>query len=227
MPEKGKIGTTVAQNSTISALSSNKDKHKPRTTPAFISPPIEKEKYSDLSDEELDMQIKEGEAQIKSQEEAGSKDKLLDKIATAESDNDPNARNPNSTAKGMYQFTKTTWKGAVNKYGAKTGITLADWNDPQAQRRMAEIMLDEAEPVITELLGRKPNEAELYATHFLGLGDAQKLLGSRDYNQPAARLLPASAKDNRAVFFDGRRPRSVGELLQELKRRLNRKTSAT
>lgn len=153
--------------------------------------------------------------------QSGNKDKLLDKIAYAESNNRANPpRNPNSSAKGMYQFTKGTWESAVNKYGPQTGITIADWNDPKAQRVMAKIMLDEAEPIIAELLGRKPNETELYATHFLGLGDAKKLLRSRGSNQPAARLLPAAAKANRSIFFKGRRPRSVDEVYQVISQKI-------
>ena len=47
-----------------------------------------------------------------------------------------NARNPRSTASGLFQFTQPTWDGLVAKYPEK-GWTSRDIMNPQAQREMA------------------------------------------------------------------------------------------
>lgn len=145
---------------------------------------------------------------------------LLNKIAQIESGGNPNAKSPNSSASGMFQFTNSTWKDAVNKYGDKLGITLQDKNNPQAQAAVTQQMLQDNGQDLTNYLGRQPNDTELYLTHFLGLDGAKTLLASNP-NQFAASLFPKQAKANRAVFFKKGRPVTVAELYSNFNKKIS------
>lgn len=146
---------------------------------------------------------------------------LLDKIAQIESNNNPNATAKGSTASGTFQFTNSTWKDAINKYGQETGITLRDKNNPKAQRTIAELMLKDNAEGLTSFLGRDPKPAEIYLTHFLGNGGARKLLKSHP-QQFAAQVLPEAAKANRSVFFKNGKPVTVAELYQTFNNKISK-----
>lgn len=178
--------------------------------------------FDSLSDAQLEQLIasKKEKATTVPTEIEKPKNDLLNKIAYVESGNNPNARSNTSSASGLLQFTDGTWRDAVKRYGQETGISLRDKNDPKAQRVMAQLMLRDNGQELQTFLGRKPNDTELYLTHFLGLGGAKKLLRSRGSEQPAARLLPAAAKANRSIFFQGRRPRTVDEVYQVISQKI-------
>lgn len=140
---------------------------------------------------------------------------LLDKIALAESGGNPEARNPNSSASGLYQFTNDTWKRLVDKHGERLGIGPQHKNDPQAQRVMAGVLARENADIIQKALKRQPTGGEIYLAHFFGAPDAVKVLRA-DTDRIAAKVTPRAAKANRNIFFDGKRPRTIGEVRQLL-----------
>jgi hypothetical protein len=89
-------------------------------------------------------------------------------IARIESGLDPSARNPNSSAGGLFQFIDST----AQQYG------LADRFDPmQAADAAARLARDNAAG-LRSALGRDPNSAELYLAHQQGLGGARKILSN-------------------------------------------------
>jgi hypothetical protein len=149
---------------------------------------------------------------------------LVNKIAYVESGGNPNAKSKTSTASGLFQFTNGTWKDVVDKYGARTGITYKDKNNPQAQRIMAELNLADNGQALEKTLGRTPYPAEVYLTHFLGLEGAKKILAANP-NRFAASVLPEAAKANRSIFFDNGRPLVVAEVYQNARRRLQKAKS--
>lgn len=144
--------------------------------------------------------------------EAMVKPSLMDRIAMAESGGNPNAVNPMSSASGLFQFTNDTWKRMVDKHGKRLGITVADKNKPEAQRKMAELLADENAKVIRAVAKREPTEGEIYAAHFFGAPDTAKMLRANE-STPAARVTPKAAKANPSIFFDGKRPRTVAEVM--------------
>jgi hypothetical protein len=144
---------------------------------------------------------------------------LLHKISTIESGNNPNAQAPNGTASGLYQFTNGSWKNAVNKYGAETGITLAQKNNPQAQQVMVAKILNDNAKALTPILGHAPTDTDLYLTHFLGLGGAERLYSSNP-NMLAASVLPAAALANRAIFYQNGHPLTVAQLYNNINTRV-------
>jgi len=134
---------------------------------------------------------------------------FLDRVAMAESGGNPNARAKTSSASGMYQFTDPTWKGMVKNYGAQTGITLADKNDPAKQKIMAELLTQENTNAYNKA-GIQPDEADLYMAHFLGGPSAVK--ARKNLNAVGAELFPAAAQANKNIFYKNGRPRTVEEI---------------
>ena len=155
--------------------------------------------------------------------------------ARLESSLDPAARAGTSSAAGLYQFTRGTWLQTLEKHGAAHGAGWADMaieqgrvsdpmlrqqvlalrHDPDLSARMAAELARDNRAALLPVLGREPDAAELYLAHFLGAGGAGKFLTalSADPAQSAAALLPEAAAANRAIFFEGGQPRSLGGVM--------------
>jgi 3,4-dihydroxy 2-butanone 4-phosphate synthase/GTP cyclohydrolase II len=75
------------------------------------------------------------------------------------------------------------------------------------------------------VLGRRPDDAELYLAHFLGTGTASRFLLAmrRNPHMPASLLAPRAARSNRAVFYTrSGRSRSLAEVLHLFEAKLTR-----
>jgi len=135
----------------------------------------------------------------------------------------------NSSAAGLFQFTKGTWLSLVKTHGAAHGLgDLADQihrtahgeyvvddaatrqhildlrRDPEISSQMAGAYAKDNKTRLEKSLGRPVDSTDLYMAHFLGPGGAAKVLKARDENpdQPAAALLPQAAHKNPTVFYD-------------------------
>jgi len=157
--------------------------------------------------------------------------------ARLESGLDPQARARTSSARGLYQFTGSTWLRTLDRHGADFGLdtsgaahdpgSRAQWlalrQDPQVSALMAGELANDNRNYLYGVLGRDPDNTELYLAHFLGPDAAVRFLSalSSDPAQSAAALLPRAAPANRAIFFNGAAPRSVGEVMDLLRNRLD------
>ena len=75
---------------------------------------------------------------------------------------------------------------------------------------------------LSQKIGRKPTDSELYMAHFLGTrGAGQLISAARDRPQPeAASIFPGAARANRSIFYDRQgNARSVSGVYAELNRR--------
>lgn len=162
----------------------------------------------------------------------------LYRVAMRESAMDPAAKAKTSSAAGLFQFIEETWLTSMKKYGAAHGLahvaadisTGADGRprvadaarrkeildmrfDPEIAAALAGELARENRKALEASLGRAVDGAELYAAHFLGATGATKLLTAKA-EESAARLLPAAAKANQRVFYDGARARTVAEVIE-------------
>ncbi|WP_337739167.1 transglycosylase SLT domain-containing protein [Agrobacterium vitis] len=110
----------------------------------------------------------------------------LMQIASVESGFDPNAKNPNSSAGGLFQFID----GTAKQYG------LADRFDPAQAADAAARLAKDNSAALKSALGRDPTAGELYLAHQQGAQGAIKLLSN-----PSARA--ADVVGGEAVSLNG------------------------
>lgn len=119
---------------------------------------------------------------------------------SAESGGDPNARNPLSSATGLYQFTDDTWAGVVRNYGQRYGIRPDGILDPEQQNRAIRAITENEYLPVVQRAGRPVTAAELYAPHLLGAPTYSRL-ASADPNARAADVIANWVNDRgRGVF---------------------------
>jgi hypothetical protein len=169
-------------------------------------------------------------------------------LATAkvESNLNPKAAAPTSSATGLFQFIEQTWLGTLKDAGAALGyghyagsiVQTADGyqvpdakmrreimnlrSDPGANAAMAGAYTTRNAAVLEQQIGRRPTDGELYIAHFLGANGAAKLISltTREPEASAAAWFPTAAKANRSIFYDRRgHARSALGVYQELNRR--------
>lgn len=115
------------------------------------------------------------------------------KITSAESSNDPRAKNPRSTATGAGQFIESTWlsvlekmkPGLAKKIGREAALNLR--YDPVLSKQATEVYAAENRDMLTRR-GFEPTEGNLYLAHFAGPGGASALL-SADPSESAGKIL--------------------------------------
>jgi hypothetical protein len=118
-------------------------------------------------------------------------DYLAQLSAAEDPSGDPYAKNPYSTASGLYQFTKATWTSLGGDWGpdptrAFGGLTPS----PAEQTAMAQ-RLTAGNASLLDRAGQAINSATLYAAHIFGAGSAVRVLGA-DPATPLANLVGAS-----------------------------------
>lgn len=116
----------------------------------------------------------------------GVSPEAMQRIAWLESRGNPAARNPNSSAGGLFQFIDST----AQQYGLKNKFDVNASADAGAR-----LARDNAAG-LRKVLGREPTAGELYLAHQQGLGGARKLLAN-----PGARAVDVVGAD--AVRLNG------------------------
>ena len=150
----------------------------------------------------------------------------LVRTAQRESNFDPSAKAPTSSAAGLFQFTNETWLRMIDRYGAQHGLKaeaaavsvvngdtvvgkgasrdaiLALRNDPVLSATMAGELAQENAKILARKIHRLPTSAELYTAHFMGPADAAHLIQAarRSDKGPAAAVFRSAALANPTVF---------------------------
>jgi hypothetical protein len=141
-------------------------------------------------------------------------------IANRESRFDPNARNPNSSAGGVFQIIDGTWANLMAKYGKAVGVAPdATRFDVKSASLLASALAAENKVAIKTMTGKDATEGEIYAAHFLGGRQAVNLILAKDNkpDAPAAALFPAEAASNPTIFYDKEgQPRSIAQVYANL-----------
>lgn len=105
----------------------------------------------------------------------------LERAAQIESGLNPNARNPRSSAGGLFQFIDST----ARQYGLDNKF------DPRAATMAAAQLAADNKRTLEQALGRPVTDGELYLAHQQGSGGALKLL--QNPSLPAAQLVGSAA----------------------------------
>ena len=151
---------------------------------------------------------------------AGVDPNMLFTMARLESSFNTNARASGSSAAGLFQFLASTWREQVDKHGATYGLPPGvQATDPKAAALMAAEYIKANREALEKRIGRQATATDIYAAHFLGAGGASKLLTTQPM-QDATQVFPGPAKSNPAIFYDGNRPRSIGEVIAVLDRKV-------
>lgn len=149
--------------------------------------------------------------------------------ALRESNLNPNAKAKTSSATGLFQFIDQTWLGTMKQSGASLGYgkqadaisrtssgryvvndpamrkeIFALRKDPTANSLMAGAFANSNAKVLTDRLGRKPTDGELYMAHFLGASGASRFIRAAEANPnaKAAAFFPRAAQANSSIFYD-------------------------
>ena len=149
--------------------------------------------------------------------------------ALRESNLNPSAKAKTSSATGLFQFIDQTWLATMKQSGAALGYgkyadaisktssgryvvsdpamrkeIFALRKDPTANSLMAGAFANSNARVLTDRLGRKPTDGELYMAHFLGASGASRFIRAAEANPDAkaANLFPRAAHANNSIFYD-------------------------
>ncbi|MEO1027591.1 MAG: hypothetical protein AAFX02_00910 [Pseudomonadota bacterium] len=115
-------------------------------------------------------------------------------IRSAESGGNDNAKNPNSSATGRYQFTSGTWN-QLRKNHPELGLTADGRTDPiQQEKAIRAFTADNA--AVLQSNGIETTNANLYAAHFLGAGGAVQVLTAADETKISSIVSPGVIKAN-------------------------------
>lgn len=138
----------------------------------------------------------------------------FDILAKIESGNRPYVKAPTSSASGLYQFIRSTWRGEGGKWGPDMTQAFGGLKpsiEEQRQRAHSFTMKN----VATLRAGGVPiNSATLYAAHFLGAGTALKMLRAPLDARAASIAGADAAKANPSILGGGRTVRDFRAWLE-------------
>lgn len=131
---------------------------------------------------------------------------LMYKIAGSESGGKANAANPNSSAKGVFQFIDSTWKGIGGKPGEQF--------DPEQNTELGAKYIRQNAEGLKDALGRNPTYGEIYAAHHFGLKGAKDLINLDPRTPMESAVSDLVLKQNPQL-----RNRTVGQVMAGLNKK--------
>lgn len=144
-------------------------------------------------------------------------------FSAMESSLNPSARPDKGGAKGLNQFMDGTWNEQMTKHGKKYGLDESTSRDDiRANTLLAAEYMKSKASYLRKAKGSDLEMVDDYMGHMFGRGGAAKLLRA-DPNAIAASVLPDAVPNNRDTFFNGSKPRTVGELREFLQSKLAKK----
>lgn len=139
---------------------------------------------------------------------------VVDRIIGVESGGNPDAKNPNSSATGSGQFIESTWLRMIEIHrpelaAGRTKQQLLDLRrDPQISREIT-TRYAEQNAAALDRAGLPVTLGSVYLMHFLGPGDAPKVLSAPAHAPASSVVAPASLAANRSIL----QGKTVGEVI--------------
>lgn len=178
-----------------------------------------------------DQQLATGDDSIKDQiakhaRRANMKPEIIQAFAAVESDMNPQAKAPNSSARGLLQFMPKTWNEQMGKHGNKYGLK-RDTSplDLEASVLLGSEYLKTNSRSISSVKPN-PNVTDLYLTHFMGAGGARAFLSAMQQNPNgiAAHRFVREAGQNRNIFYHkSGQPRTFTEIYELMGDKITKK----
>jgi len=166
---------------------------------------------------------------VRASAETGVDPAYMMALADKESRFDVEARNPASSAEGLFQFVTATWLEMIRDFGARHGLaaetasvsgrggalTIANpaararvlglRKDPYVAALMAAELAKRDRSRVESRIGRALRTSELYVAHFLGTASAGRFftLSSDKPDEVAQKVFRNAARANRSLFVSG------------------------
>lgn len=141
--------------------------------------------------------------------DGGAVSDYVKNVIGAESGGKAGAKNPNSSATGLGQFIESTWlqlfkENFPDRAASMSRETiLALRSDAEISKQLIEAYAKQNADVL-RTAGVSVNEAALHLSHFLGAGDAVKVLKAASGTPLAGLISPASIQANPAILGGGK-----------------------
>ena len=161
------------------------------------------------------------EAILKGAEAHNMPAEFLTRLSGPESSGNPNAKNPLSSAKGLYQFTDATWKAM----GGEPGKQFDPYENAEKAAKLTRQNVDS----LANTLGRTPTYAEAGMAHRFGSG-VGKMLKTAEPDTPIEQGLRAFERPERVALIMKQNPdlrgKTVGDVLSFYEKKLGTETFA-
>lgn len=117
-----------------------------------------------------------------------------------------------SSATGLMQITNPTWNYLVRTYGPKYGIDRSTSKaDPAANIILGAEYFKENRRILSNYLGRLPNDLEAYFAHKFGPDRAARFIRSSN-DTPLVDFYPGAASANKRVYYKDGVARTIGDV---------------
>lgn len=108
----------------------------------------------------------------------GPADDYSQRTSARESGGDPYAKNPRSSASGLFQFTRSTWESLGGQWGSDPTKPFGGLRPSVAEQTARFNQLSQLNAAGLQRAGVGATAGALYAAHFLGLGAAINVLSA-------------------------------------------------
>lgn len=133
---------------------------------------------------------------------------LVSKTAWIESNFNHLAKNRKTSSRGLFQIIKSTevWLRTICK-----NVPKGDIFNPKTNSFLGACYLKYNSTYLQRRLRRKPTNTEIYNAHFFGGRKAVKFIRTKNH-LIGKNVFPREARYNRAIFYNGRKARTIGQI---------------
>jgi hypothetical protein len=133
-------------------------------------------------------------------------------LAQIESGNRPYVKAGTSTASGLYQFIRSSWRAEGGQWGSDLSQAFGGLKPSPEEQTMRAKSFTEKNAKVLRAKGIPINKASLYAAHFLGVGTAVQLIAA-DVDARADEIAGSAATNANPSILKGK---TVGQFLSWL-----------